>query len=82
MSLGAVHNREQEMSEALEAPVAKSMEYVRDQDAAHMDAEARARHGGSEGGYRPRARSTRRRSSSSVSMPRCASTTRPSRSRK
>jgi transposase len=37
LSLGAVHNREQEMSEALEVAVEEAEEYVRNQDAVHMD---------------------------------------------
>jgi len=37
LSLGAIRNREQEMSEALAAPVAQAEEYVRNQDAANLD---------------------------------------------
>jgi transposase len=37
LSLGAISNREQEMSEALSAPVAQAEEYVRNQDAANLD---------------------------------------------
>ncbi|MFE8599194.1 IS66 family transposase [Archangium violaceum] len=37
LSLGAIGNREQEMSEALSAPVAQAEQYVRDQEAANLD---------------------------------------------
>jgi transposase len=37
LSLGAISNREQEMSKALSAPVAQAEQYVRDQDAANLD---------------------------------------------
>jgi transposase len=37
LSLGAIGNREKEMSEALSAPVAQAEQYVRDQDAVNMD---------------------------------------------
>ncbi|WPB80904.1 IS66 family transposase [Archangium violaceum] len=37
LSLGAIGNREQEMSKALSAPVAQAEQYVRDQDAANLD---------------------------------------------
>ena len=37
LSLGAIGNREQEMSAALSAPVAEAERYVREQDAANLD---------------------------------------------
>lgn len=37
LSLGAIGNREKEMSEALSEPVAQAEQYVRDQDTAHLD---------------------------------------------
>ncbi|WP_095991971.1 IS66 family transposase [Cystobacter fuscus] len=37
LSLGAIGNREKEMSAALSGPVAQAEQYVRDQDAAHLD---------------------------------------------
>lgn len=37
LSLGAISNREQEMSQALAAPIAQAEQYVRDQDKVNMD---------------------------------------------
>ncbi|OJH36565.1 IS66 family transposase [Cystobacter ferrugineus] len=51
LSLGAIRDREQEMSEALSAPVAQAEEYVRDQDATNLD-ETGWYEGKGEGGHR------------------------------